>query len=221
MSGILGNNHHEFDPVWHVQLALILTLSLQLLLPDKFTVGLRYILPWIEGVLILSLSITTPRARTFRSFRRRINVFALIAIVTVANVYSLIVVAEHLLRPGAVADGRAIILTAINIFLTNVIIFALWYWEMDGGGPGKRRGIQKHEQDFMFAPHRNELYRHPKWHPTFGDYLYLSATNAMAFSPSDALPLSVRAKMLMLCQAIVSGVTIILVAARAVGILSS
>lgn len=221
MSGIFSTKHHDFDPVWHVQLAMIIALSLQLLLPDKFTVGLRYILPWVEGLLIISLSITTPRARTFRSFRRRINVFALIAIIAVANAYSLIVVAEHLLRQGIVADGRAVILTAINIFLTNIIIFALWYWEMDGGGPGARRGIQKHEQDFLFAPHRNELYKHPKWHPTFGDYLYLSATNAMAFSPSDVLPLSVRAKMLMLSQAILSGVTIILVAARAVGILSS
>lgn len=221
MSGFLRNSHHEFDPVWHVQLAMIFALALQLLLPDKFTVGLRYLLPWVEGLLILSLTITTPRVGTFRSFRRRINVFALITVVTIANVYSLIVVAEHLLRPGVVADGRAVILTAINIFLTNVIIFALWYWEMDGGGPGARRGIAKHEQDFLFAPHRNELYKHPKWHPTFGDYLYLSATNAMAFSPSDVLPLSIRAKMLMLSQAIVSGVTIILVAARAVGILSS
>jgi hypothetical protein len=200
---------------------MILALSLQLLLPDKFTVGLRYFLPWIEGMLILSLSITTPRARTFRSFRRRVNVIAMIAIITIANAYSLFVVAEHLLRQGVVADGRAVILTAINIFLTNVIIFALWYWEMDGGGPGERMGIQKHEQDFLFAQHRNELYKHPEWKPTFGDYLYISATNAMAFSPGDALPLSLRAKMLMMCQAMVSVITVFLVAARAVGILSS
>jgi hypothetical protein len=221
MNGLFRTKHHEFDPVWHVQVAMIFALALQLLLPDKFTVGLHYVLPWIEGLLILSLSVTTPRARSFRSFRRRINVFALIAIITVANAYSLIVVAEQLLRAGVVADGRAVILTAINIFLTNIIIFALWYWEMDGGGPGERQDIQKHEQDFLFAQHRNELYKHPKWRPTFGDYLYISATNAMAFSPGDALPLSVRAKMLMMAQAIVSVVTIFLVAARAVGILSS
>ncbi|HSH18199.1 MAG TPA: hypothetical protein VK978_02350 [Candidatus Saccharimonadales bacterium] len=221
MSRLFRSTHHPFDPVWPVQLALIFALSLQLLLPDKFTIGLHYMLAWVEGLLIISLSVTTPRAHTFRSLRRRVNVIILIATIILANAYSLIVVADQLLQPGVVSDGRAVILTAINIFLTNIIIFALWYWEMDGGGPGERRGIQKHEQDFLFAPHRNELYKHPKWHPTFGDYLYLSATNAMAFSPSDVLPLSLRAKMLMLCQAMVSGVTIILVAARAVGILSS
>jgi hypothetical protein len=149
-----------------------------------------------------------------------VNVIALIAIITAANVYSLIIVAEHLLRPGLVSDGRALILTAINIFITNVIIFALWYWEMDGGGPGERMMVEKHEQDFLFAQHRNELYKHPEWKPTFADYLYISGVNAMSFSPGDALPLSRRAKMLMLIQAIISLVTIFLVAARAVGILS-
>lgn len=222
MSGFFRNHHHEFDPVWHVQIALIVALSLQLLLPDTFSFGLRYVLPWIEGLLILTLSLTTPHARTFKSLRRRVNVITLIAITTIANVYSLLVVAEHLLRPGLVADGdgRALILTAINIFITNIIIFALWYWEMDGGGPGERMQIQKHEQDFLFAQHRNELYKHPNWKPTFTDYLYISGVNAMSFSPGDALPLSRRAKMMMLLQAIVSLVTIFLVAARAVGILS-
>ncbi|MDB5181365.1 MAG: hypothetical protein JWP13_128 [Candidatus Saccharibacteria bacterium] len=220
MSGYFRNQHHEFDPVWHVQVAMLLALSLQLLLPDTFTFGLHYILPWVEGLLIISLSLTTPRARTFKSLRRRINVITLIATITVANIYSLIVIADHLLRPGIISDGKPLILSAINIFMTNIIIFALWYWEMDGGGPGERMEIEKHDQDFLFAQHRNELYKHPKWKPAFADYLYISAVNAMSFSPGDALPLSRRAKMLMLSQAIVSLVTIFLVAARAVGILS-
>lgn len=220
MSGFLRNQHHEFDPVWHVQIALVFALSLQLLLPDRFSFGLHYVLPWVVGMLIVSLSFTTPRARTYKSLHRRLNVITLIAIITAANVYSLIVVAEHLLRPGIVPDGRALILTAINIFITNIIIFALWYWEMDGGGPGERVLVQKHEQDFLFAQHRNELYKHPSWKPTFADYLYISGVNAMSFSPGDALPLSRRAKMMMMVQAVTSLVTIFLVAARAVGILS-
>lgn len=216
----MRNHHHEFDPVWHVQLAMIIALSLQLLLPDKFSFGVHYILPWIEALLIISLSLTTPRARTFKSLHRRVNVIALIATVTLANVYSLIVVTQHLLEPGSAVNGQALILTAINIFITNIIIFALWYWEMDGGGPGERMNVEKHEQDFLFAQHRNEMYKHPRWRPTFADYLYISGVNAMSFSPGDALPLSRRAKMLMLIQAVVSVVTIFLVAARAVGILS-
>lgn len=220
MSGFMRNQHHQFDPVWPVQVAMAVALSLQLLLPDKFSFGVHYLLPLVEGLLIISLSLTTPKAKSFRSLRRRINVLALIAIITTANVYSLIVVARHLLNSEAIAEGRDLILAAINIFLTNVIIFALWYWEMDGGGPGERLEVAPHDQDFLFAQHRNELYKHPEWRPTFLDYLYISGVNAMSFNTGDALPLSRRAKMMMLVQATVSLVTIFLVASRAVGILS-
>lgn len=220
MSGFLRDKHYDFDPVWHVQAAMIVGLSLQLVLPDTFTPGLRYALPLLEALLILNLSLTTPRTRSFRSAKRRINVIALIASAAIANTYSLIVVARQLLEPASAADGRSLILSAINIFITNIIIFALWYWEMDGGGPGERHDVNKYEQDFLFTQHRNEPYKHPNWKPTFVDYLYISSTNAMSFSPGDALPLSRRAKMLMLVQAMVALITIFLVAARAVGILS-
>jgi uncharacterized membrane protein len=90
---------------------------------------------------------------------------------------------------------------------------------MDGGGPGQRLQAPKHEQDFLFPQNQNETYKHPHWQPTFIDYLYVSSTNGMAFSPTDTMPLSRRAKLLMLVQATVSLVAIALVAARAVNIL--
>jgi uncharacterized membrane protein len=130
------------------------------------------------------------------------------------------VITHKLLTNGHLADGRSLILASINIFLTNIIIFALWYWEMDGGGPGHRQHIAKYEQDFLFPQHHSEEYRHPDWKPTFIDYLYVSSTNAMTFGPADTKPLSRRAKMLMLLQSMISLVTIALVAARAVGILN-
>ena len=214
------NKHLPHDPVWPVQLAVLVAIALQLALPDKFSVGTRYVLPSIEILLLIALSFTTPRERIFKSLVRRINVFLLIVTTSAANVYSLGVITRQLLSGGHVSDGRALILASINIFLTNIIIFGLWYWEMDGGGPGERQRIEKYEQDFLFPQHHNEDYKHPDWKPTFIDYLYVSATDAMTFGPADTKPLSRRAKMLMLLQSMISLVVVALVAARAVGILN-
>ena len=206
--------------MWHVQLAVLVAAVLQLVVPDKYTAGQRFVIPVFEVLLVLILNFTTPKEAIFRSLARRINVFLLIGAASAANAYSLIRVADALLKGGKISDGRQLIITALIIYLTNIIIFALWYWEMDGGGPGVRRSAHKNEQDFLFPQHQNEDYRHPKWMPTFVDYLYVSSTNAMAFSPTDTMPMSRRAKMLMLTQATISIVVVALVAARAVNILN-
>jgi hypothetical protein len=219
MAGILRNKHRPVDPVWHVQAVMLFAITLQLALPNRFLVGSRYVLPMIEALLIVALSLTTPQEPIFKSLTRRVNVILLIAVASIGNVYALGVVADQLLQGVSGIDGRGLIMAAINIYLTNIAIFALWYWEMDGGGPGERQLIAKHEQDFLFPQQQNENYKHPDWRPTFADYLYVSATNAMAFSPTDTLPLSRRAKLLMFLQATISLVAIALVAARAINIL--
>lgn len=217
---LFRDKHRLHDPVWHVQGAMLVAIGLQLALPDVFSVG-RYIIPVIEFALLLVLPLTTPKARTFKSPLRRLNVLLLIVLTSLANAYSLGVIIDRLLTDASVADGKSLILAAINIFVTNIIIFALWYWEMDGGGPGERQAIAKYEQDFAFTQHKHEGFRHPEWKPTYIDYLYTSAVNAMSFSPgTDAIPLTRRAKMLMLTQSSISLVTVALVAARAVGILN-
>ncbi|HET6924233.1 MAG TPA: hypothetical protein VFH39_00185 [Candidatus Saccharimonadales bacterium] len=213
------NRHVPHDPVWPVQLAMLVAIALQVALPDTFSAA-RYAIPAAELLLLIALSFTTPKERIFRSMSRRINVILLIALTSAANAYSLGVVCNRLLQGGHVSNGRELILTSINIFLTNIIIFGLWYWEMDGGGPGERSHIAKYEQDFLFPQHHNEDYKHPDWKPTFLDYLYVSSTNAMTFGPADTKPLSRRAKMLMLLQSTISLIVVALVAARAVGILN-
>lgn len=217
---MLRNKHWPHDPVWHVQLAMLFTIGLQLLLPNTFSFGSRYITPVLELILLGALSLTTPPERIFKSVTRRVNALLLIAITSLANTYALAMVVQRLLAHSSITSGRTLILASINIYLTNIVIFALWYWEMDGGGPGERQHIEPYEQDFMFPQHINKDYKHPEWRPTFVDYLYVSSTNAMAFSPTDTLPLSRRAKMLMLLQAAISLITIALVAARAVNILN-
>jgi uncharacterized membrane protein len=198
---------------------MLVAIILQLLLPDRYVFGSRYALIVAEALLLTAMSFTTPKERIFKSLSRRINVFLLLMLSGIANGYSLFEVAQRLLQSGKVANGRELILTAVNIYLTNIIIFALWYWEMDGGGPGQRLQAPKHEQDFLFPQNQNEDYKHPHWQPTFIDYLYVSSTNGMAFSPTDTMPLSRRAKLLMLAQATISLISVALVAARAVNIL--
>lgn len=197
---------------------MLIAIFLQLLLPDRYVFGSRYLLISTEVLLLIAMSFTTPKKQIFKSLSRRINVFLLIIVTSLANGYGLFQVIRHLLASGQV-NGRDLILTAVNIYITNIIIFGLWYWEMDGGGPGQRLLAAKHEQDFLFPQNQHEDYKHPHWQPTFIDYLYVSSTNAMAFSPTDTMPLSRRAKILMLAQATLSLVAIALVAARAVNIL--
>jgi len=216
----LRNKNRQHEPVWHVQVTMVVAIFLQLLLPDRYVLGSRYILIGIEALLLVAMSFTTPKERIFRSLSRRINVFMLIFLISAANGYGLVEVTRRLLETNQqVNNGRELILTAVNIYITNIIIFGLWYWEMDGGGPGQRLLAAKNEQDFMFPQNQHEDYRHPHWQPTFIDYLYVSSTNGMAFSPTDTMPLSRRAKILMLAQATLSLISVALVAARAVNIL--
>lgn len=198
---------------------MLVAIVLQLLLPDRYVLGSRYILIGIEALLLVAMSFTTPKERIFKSISRRINVFMLIFLISAANGYGLVEVTRRLLQTGQVNNGRELILTAVNIYITNIIIFGLWYWEMDGGGPGQRLLAPKNEQDFLFPQNQHEDYKHPHWQPTFIDYLYVSSTNGMAFSPTDTMPLSRRAKVLMLAQATLSLISVALVAARAVNIL--
>jgi uncharacterized membrane protein len=199
---------------------MLVAICLQLLLPDKYVFISRYLLVVSEALLLIAMSFTTPKQHIFKSIARRFNVFLLILITSVANVYSLVIIANQLLGGSRISNGRELILTAVNIYLTNLIVFGLLYWEMDGGGPGQRMASAKYEYDFLFPQYQTEGFKDPAWRPTYVDYLYVSSTNAMAFSPTDTMPLSRRAKILMLVQATISLVAIALVAARAVNILN-
>lgn len=219
MAQFFRNKYRPHEPLWHVQVTMVAAIILQLLLPDSYVFGSRYLLVGSEVILLATLTLTTPREKIFQSLSRRVNVLLLISLTGIANVYALIGVTQKLLQSGRVGNGRDLILTALNIYLTNIIIFGLLFWEMDAGGPGARVQAAKHEHDFLFPQNQSESYKHPEWQPIFVDYLYLSSTNAMAFSPTDTLPLSRRAKILMLIQATLSLVSVALVAARAVNIL--
>ncbi len=216
----LSRTSLDKDPIWHVQLVVLLALILQLTLPDKFVAGPHIVLPLLEGFLIVTLYFASRKINLTHPLFRRFNSLTLIFFIAVANVYALQQLAHILLAGGRVADGHGLILTAVNIFLTNIIVFALLYWETDGGGPVKRALIKDlRTRDFAFLQMMNPELAVEGWRPNFVDYLYVSATNATAFSPTDTLPLSRTAKLFMLAQSLVSLTTLALVASRAVNIL--
>lgn len=207
------------DPLWHVLVAVIVSLVLQVLLPPHLVYGPRYLVPIAEVVLLVGLSVSTPMEYASHSQVRRIVAITLIGITSLANATSLFLLVGFLTGGGR-AEGRELITASLNIFVTNIITFGLLYWEMDAGGPSARHMEDPNMPDFLFPQMDVKEVMPPQWIPTFVDYLYLSATNATAFSPTDTLPLTHRAKMLMLSQSLVSLVTVALVTARAVNILS-
>jgi uncharacterized membrane protein len=205
------------EPFWQAQAALVGALILYLTLPSKLIVGPDWLMPALELLLIAGLWLDRPRRDRAAATRERTIVLALLGMVALANFVSLELLVHYLLKGGK-ANGHQLILSSIVIWLTNVAVFALWYWQLDRGGPDRRARGDGDELDFLF-PQMTEPALAEGWLPTFVDYLYVSFTNSTAFSPTDTMPLSGRAKLLMLAQSLISIVTVLLVAARAVNIL--
>ena len=139
-------------------------------------------------------------------------------LVTIMNFGSLVYLVKALLGGHTKRSGQSLLLDALNIWATNVIAFALWFWNIDRGGPATKGLSPVDKDDFLFP--QMTIAQCGTWSPGFIDYLYVSFTNATAFSPTDTMPLSRRAKVLMAAEAGISLLTIALVAARAVNILS-
>jgi hypothetical protein len=207
------------DPFWPAQLAVLCALLLYVALPSKVTIGPAWLLPSVEGLLLAGLVITAPSRHRPYSPRRRTVAFALISLVTAVNFVALGLLTHFLLKGGK-ANGHTLILAGVVIWLTNVLLFALWYWELDRGGPILRVLDRQANADFLFPQMPEPSVGNGEWLPGFVDYLYVSLTNQTALSPTDTMPLTPRAKLLMSAQALASIVTIALVISRAVGILS-
>lgn len=211
---------------WPAQLCVLGAIGLQVRLPEKLTAGPSWLLPTLEGALLIGLASTTPRGRVDvdHPLRRRVAI-GMIALVNAANAVSLYLLAHELLHKHIV-NGRPLILAGIAIWLTNVLIFALWYWQLDRGGPANRAlhpdpKTPEGRPDFVFPEMDGGLRYAPEtWTPGFIDYLALAVTTATAFGPADAMPISQRAKALMSSQALISLVTLGLIISRAVGILT-
>jgi uncharacterized membrane protein len=208
------------DPYWPAQLAVAVTIVLNFTLTDRIIVGPRWLLPGVEAVLLVALVIVAPKRATRHSIGRRRFALAVIGFVSLANVVSLGLLVHYLLSGGK-AGGRPLILSGAALWATNVLLFAVWFWEMDRGGPVNRFLRPDTRPDFQFPQMENPQFAPPGWRPGFLDYLYTSLTNAMAFSPTDTMPLTQTAKIVMGIQSVAALLTIGLVVARAVNILGA
>jgi len=144
----------------------------------------------------------------------------MIGLVSAANTVSLFLLCRRLLQGGQ-ENGKALILSGVVLWCTNVLLFGLWYWELDRGGPTARADRDPGAPGFLFPQMSDPRWARPGWTPQLLDYLYVSLTNATAFSPTDTMPLTVAAKLMMSVQSIVSLATVGLVVARAINILGS
>ncbi|GAA1902302.1 hypothetical protein GCM10009814_34550 [Lapillicoccus jejuensis] len=197
------------------------------LLPSSLVVGPRYVVPAVEAALLVALVVTNP-VRLVRETRwSRWAAMALAVVMVVTNLVSLGLLVGEASREST--PGSSLLVAALQVWATNVVGFALLYWELDRGGPVSRRERPRSQlpaADFRFSQDEDDdtvdevsrgSSRHAGWVPVFVDYLYVSLTNSSAFSPTDTMPLTSRAKVLMGTEASAALLTSLVVVARAVG----
>lgn len=208
---------HSAEPRWPASLALIACVVLYVVLPDRLVVGPRWLVPVIIVLPLIPLSAYHHRQPMTSPLARQCTI-ALISLITLANVTSVWLLVQRLLNTS-VSQGRNLIYSAVSIWITNVIIYGIWFWEIDRGGPHLRAVADSTRFDIQFPQMENPQFAPSAWRPKFTDYLYTSFANGTSFAPADAMPLTRRAKMLFASESVVSLLTISVVAARAVNIL--
>ncbi|MGZ4431241.1 MAG: hypothetical protein ACXVYV_06290 [Gaiellales bacterium] len=223
-----GSHEAEVESRWEAAPAVALVVALQVALASISQArGWRlWGLPWWawltlvapEVLLLIPLVFSQPRHRLEQLGHRRTVALTLIGLVSIGNGSALLALIGSVLS-GQERNGTELLFKGVTIWSTNVIAFGLWYWGFDRGGPIRRRKPDPPPPDFQFPQMENPQLAAPGWHPRLLDYVYVSFTNAIAFSPTDAMPLTRWAKVLMLIESAASAITVLLVAARAVNIL--
>jgi len=208
------------EPRWPASVAVLLAVALYFVLSERYIVCPRWLIPAVELAILIPLTLAAPRRVPNEPRLRQIAAVALIAIVNISNFASLVLLIQRLVFHGKDVTGPELLFSSMGIWLTNVIVFALWYWELDRGGPDDRLERAHREPDFLFPQMVTPGCTYPGWTPNFIDYLYVAFTNATAFSPTDTMPLTGWAKLLMMAQSLASLLTVALVVSRAVNILN-
>jgi hypothetical protein len=211
--------------------AVLIAIAAYALLPESLLFAPRVVIPAVEFALLAALVAGNPRRMVRQTRWSRTASVALSALVILANLAALGMLIGTLTHSKT--SGLSLLLAAMQVWLTNVIGFGLLYWELDRGGPVARREVRRDAlppADWRFSQDENDgavvevavsSSTTSGWIPTFVDYVYLSLTNSSAFSPTDTMPLTTRAKSLMGLQATAALLTSLLVIARAIGALGS
>jgi uncharacterized membrane protein len=211
---------HPGEHRWPVAIAIVAAIALQGLTPQQLAFDPRWFLPAVESALLLGLVAVNPYRINRESAAVRTASLALVAVATVALLWSTARLVVLLVRGDESDHPGDVLLSGAIIWLTNVIVFALWYWLLDRGGPAARANARRVHPDFLFAQMTLPDLVHVQWRPVFVDYLYLAFTNSTAFSPTDTMPLVHWAKLAMMVQSCVSFLIVVLVIARAVNALN-
>ncbi|MGZ4624881.1 MAG: hypothetical protein ACXV3S_01130 [Kineosporiaceae bacterium] len=202
-----------------VAVAILVMIALQSRVPARFTLFGPWVLPSIEAAILLALVVLDPRRITRTEQHLRTLSLTLLALASLSNAWAAGCLVVGLVRGTEGRSAEDLLTVGGNIWLTNILIFALWYWDLDRGGPAGRAQAVQDMPDFVFPQMTSSQLASPDWEPTFGDYLYLAFTNATAFSPTDTMPFSRWSKLAMGLQSAISLCVGALIVARAVNIL--
>jgi uncharacterized membrane protein len=201
------------DPLWPGQVALLAAIALGLALPRQLTIAPPWVLPGCEAAVLVAVIAMTPRRSTREHPRRRALRLALVGLVSAINVIALFLLVGSLTGARRESGGSLLVAGAV-LWLTAVLLFAIWFWEFDGDGPIDRALGPHAPPDFLFPQMECDGWR--DWRPRFADYLYLSLTNASTFGPAETAPLTTEAKLLMGIQTLASLTTTTIVLAYAI-----
>jgi hypothetical protein len=200
---------------------LLVVMALPLLMPESYSPGPKWFVPVVEGVFLVAAASADPGRIDRRSNQVRRLRIGLIVILVFEAAWATVWLVTDLVRGENVTDSAGdLLVSGFLVWIGIVIAFAFLYWELDGGGPGRRAHQVSRYPDLAFPQHLNPEVARPGWRPVFVDYLYLGYTNAIAFSPTDVMPLAHWAKLTMTFESGASLVILGLVIARAVNILN-
>ena len=207
------------EPRWPMALAVFAAILLQVATPSRGRVPGWWLFPILEFLLLVVVIVRDPGRIDRRSRAARRSTIVLISIMTFGTMAGVVVLIVDILNGIHGITATDLLGRGAAIWFTNIIIFSLWYWELDRGGPAERAAGSAVAPSFAFPENATPELVPTGWSPRYPDYLFLSFTNATAFSPTDTLPVKTWAKMTMMVESVLSLVTAILVVARAINVL--
>ena len=202
-------------------LTLVVAMALPFLSPEKLSLGPKWLLVVLLGIFLIATLVAGPELVKGRAIVLRVMVIGVVVVLVVKDSWSTANLIIDLIKGGPETNNpTALLITGGVVWVANNIVFAMLYWELDSGGPIERARRKVRYPDLAFPGQLAPDIVPPGWRPVFIDYLYLGFTNALAFSPTDVMPLAHWAKLTMALQSFISVAILSLVVARAVNILT-
>ncbi|MGX6601185.1 hypothetical protein ACWKSP_03465 [Micromonosporaceae bacterium Da 78-11] len=211
--------HTDGERRWPAAVAIAVMIALQWMLPERLSLGPRWLLPAIEAAMGVVVVAANPLRMRRSTPPLRMLSLGLIAVASLGNAWSVARLVQDISTGRPTGSAAELLASGAGIYLVNVLSFAVWFWELDRGGPVERAHGTDPYPDFLFAPMTAPSLVAKDWEPQFLDYFYLAFTNATAFSPTDTLPMSRWAKFAMALESAIALVTAALVIAKAVNAL--